>query len=48
LPIYFPTIFFWVDVVVAEITRLIEAAERVLATEHRMTVPLTIIRRKVA
>jgi hypothetical protein len=29
---------------VAEITRLIEAAERVLATAHRTTVPLTIIR----
>ena len=33
---------------VAEITRLIEAAECTLATEHRMTVPLTIIRRKAA
>ena len=33
---------------VAEIVRLIEAAERVLETERRTTVPLTIIRRKVA
>ena len=33
---------------VAEIVRLIEAAERVLETEHRTTVPLTIIRRKAA
>ena len=32
----------------AEITRLIEAAERALATEHRISVPMTIIRRKVA
>ena len=32
----------------AEITRLIEAAERALATEHRVSVPMTIIRRKVA
>jgi integrase len=32
----------------AEITRLIDAAERALATEHRMSVPMTIIRRKVA
>lgn len=33
---------------VAEIVRLIEAAERVLETERRTTVPLTIIRRKAA
>ena len=33
---------------VAEIARLIEAAERVLETERRTTVPLTIIRRKAA
>jgi len=33
---------------VAEITRLIAAAERVLETEHRTTVPLTIIRRNAA
>jgi site-specific recombinase XerD len=32
----------------AEITRLIEAAERALASEHRMKVPMTMIRRKVA
>jgi len=32
----------------AEIVRLIEAAERVLETEHRTTVPLTNIRRKAA
>jgi hypothetical protein len=32
----------------AEITRLIEAAECALATEHRISVPMTIIRRKVA
>ena len=32
----------------AEIVHLIEAAERVLETEHRTTVPLTIIRRKAA
>jgi hypothetical protein len=33
---------------VAEIVRLIEAAERVLETGRRTTVPLTIIRRKAA
>jgi hypothetical protein len=33
---------------VAEIVRLIEAAERTLETERRTTVPLTIIRRKAA
>jgi integrase len=33
---------------VAEIVRLIEAAERVLETERSTTVPLTIIRRKAA
>jgi hypothetical protein len=27
---------------------LIDAAERALATEHRMSVPMTIIRRQVA
>lgn len=33
---------------VAEIARLIESAERVLETERRTIVPLTIIRRKAA
>jgi hypothetical protein len=32
----------------AEITRLIDAAERALATEHRWSVPMTVIRRKLA
>jgi hypothetical protein len=33
---------------VAEIVRLIEAAERILETEGRTTLPLTFIRRKAA